>query len=83
MLRSCRATRVDLVAAAGETCPRRRVFHEREVMLDAVNARPHGRGLALVTVEDAAAADGLAAGHADYTTKFSPCCAELVNGAGG
>ncbi|MGH3737609.1 MAG: hypothetical protein ACRDT6_18665 [Micromonosporaceae bacterium] len=75
-----RDARRDLITVDGETGPGW-LFYERTVMTDAVNARRHEQGLAAVTTRDIADADGCAAGHADYVTKFTLYCAELVMAA--
>jgi hypothetical protein len=55
-------------------------LHEREQMHAAVNAERARRGLPPADITAIRRADGLAAGHVDYATKFPLYCAEVALG---
>lgn len=54
------------------------VGYERAVMLDAVNAERAELGKPPALITEVEAMDRMAAGHLDYTDKFSLYCTELV-----
>lgn len=55
-------------------------LHERQVMCDEVNRLRVARGLPLVTTKDVMKVERCAAGHSDYSSKYSLYCAEIVMG---
>lgn len=54
------------------------VRYERAVMLDAVNAERAELGKPPALITEVETMDRMAAGHVDYTDKFSLYCTELV-----
>ncbi|TYK45095.1 hypothetical protein [Actinomadura decatromicini] len=54
------------------------VRYERNVMLDAVNAERAELGKPPALINEVESMDRMAAGHVDYTDKFSLYCTELV-----
>lgn len=72
-----RDERPDIVATPhGPECEW--VRYERAVMLDAVNAERARLGKPPALITEVEAMDRMAAGHVDYTDKFSLYCTELV-----
>lgn len=56
------------------------IAKEHEVMLNEVNRMLADRGRSTITLTDLRAAEQLAVGHTDYSSKFSLYCAEIVLG---
>lgn len=55
-------------------------LHERQIMCDEVNRLRATRGRPPVTTKDIMKVERCAAGHSDYSSKFSLYCAEIVMG---